>query len=1609
MSLDKGPKVRILSDRESLSTLEIWRQNVIYHLGLNAEFKPYLADTVTWGKKSKANPNRNLQNDTVGDMNVRKTAAEKSVIVDLLLSQIANFCPLIPRNDIVKDCADLNAVWQRVRLFYNLQTTGAFLNECWNITREPDESPQALYARLKSCYDDNLLQRDGLNHIDGKLTEEEELSPTLHNTIILHWLEKIHPKLRDLVTVRFATELRNNTYAALFPEISRSLDGLLAELNEDASACRAYTPYNTTRRGGFTPRDKRTTYHNRGNQPNNHANNHKSCDYCRIMGKRAFHTHNIDECLFLKKSRSVTCDQDSDDISSHYEEYYEQECSKSEEIVEHVLNRVAVYASPVLILHRNGKPYKVTLDSGATCNLIEISDAEQMKCDIRPTNQRVRMADGKSSLDVLGETDVEFHRNQKVFKLNALVCRSTGTNILAGMSFLKENDIAIRPAADEIIIDGSDVVKYDPLRNHDERKCRFVSTYTIQAPAKNIILPGQSISLVLPPAIKCETEVAVEPRLDSSFNKMQDKESNTWPNPSIYKVNDGIISFMNNTTDPVSIKKNEMICNILPRKECELSQSQYDSHTNPTISSKVNKLDLYSKSVTLNSDGVLCAEDESSAKKILSTYDSVFNPTISKYNGRYGNVFVEVNMGRNLPPQNKGKRPPYYSSTNLKDLQEKFDELKEKGVFARPQDIGIVVENINPSFLVKKPSGGMRLVTDFGSIASYCRPTPSIMPDVNTTLRKIAGWKYLIKSDLTEAYFQIPLKRSSMRYCGVATPGKGLLVYTAGCMGLPGVEVALEELTCLIFGDMVLDGKVAKVADDIYIGGSTPKDLLENFEEVLSRLQECNIRLSARKTVIAPKSTTILGWIWCSGRISASPHRLCTLAQADPPTTISSMRSFLGAYRVLSRVMKGYAVLLAPLEASIKGKTSGSEKIIWSEELTTAFKTAQKALSNAKAITLPIPSDILWIVTDAAVRPSAIGATLYIVRNGKTLVAEFFNSKLPPFQQKWLPCEHESLAISSALNHWAPYIIESEHRPHILTDSKPCVQAAEKLSRGEFSTSARLSTFLSSVSRYNATLNHISGHSNLVSDFSSRHPLNCTSDSCQVCSFLKKSSESVVCNLSTEDVLKGNIPLPFTNRLAWRDIQLENPDIRQTITHKNQGTQPHRKAKNMKLVRRYMASKAMVSHDGLLVIRSTEPLSQPREKIVVPIPVIHGLLMVLHLKLNHPTAHQLLKVFNRYFFALNSKEHIDILTKSCHQCAALMKVPAAMIPQSTDPPPASVGIKYAADILKRCKQKILVLRESVTSYSLAEIINQETATDISASIIKMCAILRPSNLTSIVIRVDPASPHKSLLQNANNASLKAKKINLELGRTFNKNKNPVAESAIEELLREIKIVSPEKRPITQVELATAIASLNSRIRSPGVSSHELWTHRDQVTGEQIPINDLDIIKQQQVRRKSNHPYSQKSKAPGKLPRIPAKVRVGSLVYLYSEKDKEAARYRYIVTEIHDNMCKIRRFTSHLLGKGTYDVKFDEIYSVPFTKNLQQRHSYTESSSSDDSSPDCESSQETTVSHSDESSSPDEETEDEAIAPQELVTAPRPVRARQPPKRFEDFVALEDSD
>ena len=65
-------------------------------------------------------------------------------------------------------------------------------------------------------------------------------------------------------------------------------------------------------------------------------------------------------------------------------------------------------------------------------------------------------------------------------------------------------------------------------------------------------------------------------------------------------------------------------------------------------------------------------------------------------------------------------------------------------------------------------------------------------------------------------------------------------------------ETALEELKCRALGDLLQEGCVAKIADDIYYGGNSLAELLVNWRKVLMALEKCDLRFLPRKLSSAP-------------------------------------------------------------------------------------------------------------------------------------------------------------------------------------------------------------------------------------------------------------------------------------------------------------------------------------------------------------------------------------------------------------------------------------------------------------------------------------------------------------------------------------------------------------------------------------------------------------------------------------------------------------------------------------------------------------------------------------------------------------------------------------
>ena len=351
-----------------------------------------------------------------------------------------------------------------------------------DIRLEPDESPEDLFQRLTAFVDDNLLRKEGsITHHGEKPQEDEDVSPTLENMIILNWLSLVHKDLPKLVKQRYGTELRSRTLASIRPEIFQAIPSLLDELRngEDARVMRTYTQpvHGNTK---FTSRPNPSRF----SKP---KLSQKSCPICKAANLSD--GHYLSECKFLPASDRrymVKARQIANVIDESDEEYI----AEQEEQGGTVVLRVQVRQSPYIDVFVSHHPLRVTLDSGATGNMIRETTARQLGANITKSTQSAHQADGTSALKVVGETSIHLHRGDKMFIFEGLVVENLDVDVLAGTPFMEHNDITIRPAHRQVIFTDKSHFVYEASEtasgHHQVRR-----THIIRVPDKSVtIWPG---------------------------------------------------------------------------------------------------------------------------------------------------------------------------------------------------------------------------------------------------------------------------------------------------------------------------------------------------------------------------------------------------------------------------------------------------------------------------------------------------------------------------------------------------------------------------------------------------------------------------------------------------------------------------------------------------------------------------------------------------------------------------------------------------------------------------------------------------------------------------------------------------------------------------------------------------------------------------------------------------------------------------------------------------------------------------------------------------------------------------------------------------------------
>lgn len=1551
---------------------QIWKNELEVYLEIEAKFRKFLPggkyDTWIPAEDNELRITEPKGTDT--DEHLPEIRRELRQFITI----VAKYIHLDYYNPVIRHSSSLKWIYAKIRQDYDIQQQGIHFLNLLDLKWDPTEQTTAIgfYNQYRSMIIGNLAKKDmKIDWKDETLKEDEKLTPSHEDLILLNVLHLLNPKLPMYIRENYADKIGQNKRLMDFKteiltkakqyiqEIETAQIASIQEqepvnnyISTKQSNSNSYNKQTYTRpqqRRPYQQNQRKTIPQQRSANPPA-ANTSQPPPFCRVcqlsgLPRHIYTSHYLgqpncpslsakDKQLLLSRITQqigainvdedqaedtlaqeygygveVTDDQELDDQVKHFNhpnvniakdiqtnnDTFENKDINNGNFHSSACNYIQpIPAQTLTVRDENNKDVHLDLDSGATVSYVKLSAVLAHGFQIKPNSQLSNLADGKTKMAAIGEIDETFYRNSWQVKFHAIVTKDLHCNFVAGNNFIKANSV--------IQDFNSKTITVHKKYNVPETSKSLIlptqpNNLILQNNHLNVILPGQQVDVQVPH--QDNTLIAVQPWHQ---NKVID-----WPEPQICSVQNGKISILNNLQTPINNKNIKIQARTVSDQEIFQDKLCYKpSNQEISLPDNTNLIEIN----TSNIDQSIISD----IKDIHSTYRDVFDENLQTgYNHRYGKHIAQLNWANDNRPQASKVVNINYDHDTKQLLQEVCDDLTDKGVLGIPQEHDVVIQLCSPSFLVRKQKAknkakqdltknDVRLVVNFAKINDHLKNLPTPITKPKDVFSQLGKWNYIISTDLHSGFFQNHMSPNAYQWLGISTPFGGMRFMKRSGQGLLGQSEELDELLSKVLGHEMKLGIVARIADDIYIGGDTQENTVKNYQQVLHKLQSANIKISASKTKVFLNSVDVLGWKWSQGGyLSPSPHRVNALRNTkyQDINTVKDMRSWLGLYKTLLPASPNLTIILNPFDHEVADKDS-KEQIQWTRDLIHHFKIATEAIDNLQSLYLPHPDDQLLIEVDAAKTKPGIGHTLYAIKDGKKLPVAFHSVKLSENHAKWMACELEALAFATAVSAEYDTLKEAKKPVIISPDSKPVADAIKLIKKGNYSSSPRIQSFINNINRIPIVVQLASGKAkqNQSSDYQSRHPSQCTSEHCSICNFVNNSSHSVL--LPTPQLNSVDATIPLNNRQAWNKIQDEQKACRETKSLLKSGKTPNKMSGKINSEIRRLCSVAQLEPDNLLVVKRQSNKFSTCQVSLTVIPQTHlpAVLWQIHNSLHHPTKSQLKSHFDKYYYSVGLTPALDKLYEECFFCSTQKNIPSTTPHQSLTNAEVP-GTHFHADVIRRQSQYILTLRDHCSSFTAARIIRNETHNELRKALIDMIVPLKLSGPCEI--KVDNARGFLPLIQNKD-AELAKFEIVLIMTDVFNKNENAVIDKACYELEQELKRLEPDGRAISNITLQLAVDRLNKLLRRKGqISAFEMHYNRDMYTGQNLNL-DYDKLRQDQIAYRTVHNERHNSK----LKNNDSSPHSGDIVITKTANDKHRAKDVYLVTNTNEEKVSLQR-------------------------------------------------------------------------------------------------------
>ena len=369
----------------------------------------------------------------------------------------------------------------------------------------------------------------------------------------------------------------------------------------------------------------------------------------------------------------------------------------------------------------------------------------------------------------------------------------------------------------------------------------------------------------------------------------------------------------------------------------------------------------------------------------------LLDPRVQRLMSTYLEVFAQlpppascdslVRMDLKLKPGfvgHKIRRRPYPAPKEQADeIERQIQECIDAGLVLEYKDWDHP-EHCIPCFLPAKPgSTAKRLVVDYGELNKKTLNHSESIPNMESTLEKIAACRYKTKMDKGSRFWQVDLTPNAQELLAFITPQGRVFKWKVMPFGVANAPALFQELMNKILSilrrrpvvqELISQGaQVEAHIHNVCLGKNIQEDHLILSGEFLAVCQENHTRLKLEKCEFMQETMQYLGfdigygW-WTPAASEAKPLMDAKVQHEGPKKGLHDVPSFIGACNFYRPHIKNFTYTSAILTDLIKKSTTWRR----SPQEQQAFDKLKDKVANASCLGVPEAQREIILVTDAS-------------------------------------------------------------------------------------------------------------------------------------------------------------------------------------------------------------------------------------------------------------------------------------------------------------------------------------------------------------------------------------------------------------------------------------------------------------------------------------------------------------------------------------------------------------------------------------------------------------------------------------------------------------------